>query len=72
MIVVFAQRYDKNACVGTVVAMILPYMAVICVVWTISSAPGTCSEFPLGFEERSRRYPAERRRRWSAGTGLQG
>jgi len=24
MIVVFAQRYDKNACVGTVVAMILP------------------------------------------------
>src|SRR5208337_1685673 len=35
MIVVFAQRYDKNAGVGTVVAMMLPYTAVVFVVWTI-------------------------------------
>ena len=33
LIVVFAQRYDKNAGVGTVVAMMLPYAVVISVVW---------------------------------------
>jgi len=27
--------FDKNAGVGTVVAMMLPYTAVVCVVWTI-------------------------------------
>ena len=35
MIVVFAQRYDKNAGVGTVVAMMLPYTAILYVVWTV-------------------------------------
>jgi aminobenzoyl-glutamate transport protein len=35
LIVVFAQRYDKNAGVGTVVAMMLPYAVVISVVWII-------------------------------------
>ncbi len=35
MIVIFAQRYQKEAGVGTVVAMMLPYAAVLYVVWTI-------------------------------------
>ena len=35
MIVIFAQRYQKDAGVGTVVAMMIPYFAVITVVWTV-------------------------------------
>ena len=35
MIVVFAQKYDKNAGVGTIVSMMLPYTAVLLVVWTL-------------------------------------
>ena len=34
LIVVFAQRYDKDAGVGTVVAMMLPY-AVVSIVWIV-------------------------------------
>jgi aminobenzoyl-glutamate transport protein len=35
LIVVFAQRYDKAAGVGTVVAMMLPYAVVVSVVWIL-------------------------------------
>jgi aminobenzoyl-glutamate transport protein len=35
LIVVFAQRYQKDAGVGTVVAMMLPYCVVISVVWIL-------------------------------------
>ncbi len=35
LIVVFAQRYDKNAGVGTVVAMMLPYAVAISIVWIV-------------------------------------
>jgi aminobenzoyl-glutamate transport protein len=35
MIVTFAQRYEKDAGVGTVIALMLPYIAVMCVVWTL-------------------------------------
>lgn len=35
LIVVFAQRYDKNAGVGRVVAMMLPYAVVVSVVWIL-------------------------------------
>jgi aminobenzoyl-glutamate transport protein len=34
MIVIFAQKYQKEAGVGTVVAMMLPYTVVLYVVWT--------------------------------------
>lgn len=34
MVVVFAQKYDKNAGVGTVVALMLPYVIGISVLWT--------------------------------------
>jgi hypothetical protein len=49
LIVVFAQRYDKNAGVGTVVAMMLP-----CAEWwsrssgSCSFSCGNCSGFLLG------------------------
>jgi aminobenzoyl-glutamate transport protein len=35
MVVVLAQKYDKNAGVGTVVALMLPYVLIILVLWTI-------------------------------------
>ncbi|HVZ07087.1 AbgT family transporter [Rhodopila sp.] len=35
MIVIFAQKYQKDAGVGTVVAMMLPYTVVVFVVWLI-------------------------------------
>ncbi|MGP1346755.1 MAG: AbgT family transporter [Phycisphaerales bacterium] len=34
LVVVFCQKYDKNAGVGTVVALMLPYVAVLLVLWT--------------------------------------
>jgi aminobenzoyl-glutamate transport protein len=35
MIVIFAQRYQKEAGVGTVVAMMLPYTVLLLVIWTV-------------------------------------
>lgn len=35
LVVVFCQKYDKNAGVGTVVALMLPYVAVLLVLWTL-------------------------------------
>lgn len=35
MIVTFAIKYQKDAGVGTVIALMLPYVAVLCVVWTL-------------------------------------
>ena len=35
LIVVFAQRYDKKAGVGTVIAMMLPYGVAVSVVWIL-------------------------------------
>lgn len=35
LVVGFAQRYDKNAGVGTIVAMMLPYAVVTLVAWTL-------------------------------------
>lgn len=31
----FAQRYQKDAGVGTVVAMMLPYIVILYLVWTV-------------------------------------
>ena len=46
--VVFAQRYEKNAGVGTVVAMMLPYAAVSYVVWTALMVLWYLLAIPLG------------------------
>jgi len=35
LVVVFAQKYDKNAGVGTIVALMLPYVIGIFIVWTL-------------------------------------
>ena len=48
MIVTFAQRYQKDAGVGTVIALMLPYVAVICVVWTVLFAVWYLLGLPWG------------------------
>ena len=35
LIVTFAQRYQKDAGVGTVIALMLPHVATLCVAWTL-------------------------------------
>jgi aminobenzoyl-glutamate transport protein len=35
LIVTFAQRYQKDAGVGTVIALMLPYIVLLCVIWTL-------------------------------------
>lgn len=35
LVVVFCQKYDKNSGVGTVVALMLPYVVVLLVAWTL-------------------------------------
>jgi aminobenzoyl-glutamate transport protein len=35
LIVTFAQKYQKDAGVGTVIALMLPHVAALCVIWTL-------------------------------------
>jgi aminobenzoyl-glutamate transport protein len=48
LVVVFAQKYDKNAGVGTVVALMLPYVIWILVVWTTLFAAWHLAGLPWG------------------------
>lgn len=48
LVVVFAQKYDKNAGVGTVVALMLPYVIWILVVWTALFAAWYLAGLPWG------------------------
>ena len=43
LIVVFAQRYRKDAGIGTVVSLMLPYVFILASSGRRSSSPGTCS-----------------------------
>jgi aminobenzoyl-glutamate transport protein len=49
LIVGFAQRYRKDAGVGTVISMMLPYIVVIQVVWMILFAVWQIAKLPWGF-----------------------
>src|SRR5262249_23555889 len=49
IIVTFAQKYQKDAGVGTVVALTLPYVLVLMVVWTIFLAAWHLLGLPWGF-----------------------
>jgi aminobenzoyl-glutamate transport protein len=49
MIVVFAQKYQKDAGVGTVIALMLPYVVVLAVVWTLLLAAWYLLGLPWGF-----------------------
>jgi aminobenzoyl-glutamate transport protein len=48
LIVVFVQRYDKKAGIGTVVSMMLPYVIVLAVIWTAFFIGWYLLGIPLG------------------------
>jgi aminobenzoyl-glutamate transport protein len=48
MIVVFAQRYQKDAGVGTIIALMLPYVAIMIVAWTALLAAWHILGLPWG------------------------
>ena len=48
LVVGFAQKYDKNAGVGTVVALMLPYVAWLLVIWTLLFAVWYLLGLPWG------------------------
>ena len=48
LIVIFAQRYRKDAGIGTVVAMMLPYVIVLSIVWTLFFVVWYLIGIPLG------------------------
>jgi aminobenzoyl-glutamate transport protein len=48
MIVTFAQRYQKDAGVGTVIALMLPYILVMCIVWPVLLAAWHLLGLPWG------------------------
>ena len=48
MIVTFAQKYQKDAGVGTVVALMLPYVVIVSVLWTILLAVWYMLGLPWG------------------------
>ncbi len=48
LVVVFCQKYDKQAGVGTVVALMLPYVGILLVLWTILFIAWHMSGLPWG------------------------
>jgi aminobenzoyl-glutamate transport protein len=48
LVVGFAQRYDRNAGVGTVVSLMLPYVAWMLVLWTVLFAIWKMLGIPWG------------------------
>lgn len=48
LVVVFAQRYQRDAGIGTVISLMLPYAIVISVVWTLFFAAWYLLGIPLG------------------------
>ncbi len=48
LIVIFAQRYRKDAGIGTVVSMMLPFVLALIVVWTAFFAAWYLIGIPLG------------------------
>lgn len=49
LVVAFAQKYHKDAGVGTVIALMLPYVAILAVVWTVFFALWQVFGLPWGF-----------------------
>jgi aminobenzoyl-glutamate transport protein len=49
LIVTFAQKYDSKAGVGTVIALMLPYVVVVLTLWVILFAAWHVFGLPWGF-----------------------
>jgi aminobenzoyl-glutamate transport protein len=48
LIIIFAQRYRRDAGIGTVVAMMLPYVIVLSIIWTLFFVGCYLLGIPLG------------------------
>jgi aminobenzoyl-glutamate transport protein len=48
LIIIFAQRYRRDAGIGTVVAMMLPYVVILSVLWTLFFVAWYLVGIPLG------------------------
>jgi aminobenzoyl-glutamate transport protein len=48
LIVIFAQRYKKTSGIGTVVAMMIPYVIVLSILWTLFFVAWYLLGIPLG------------------------
>jgi aminobenzoyl-glutamate transport protein len=48
LIVVFAQRYKKDAGIGTVVSLMLPYVVILSIAWTLFFVAWYLIGIPLG------------------------
>ena len=48
LIVIFAQRYQKSSGIGTVVAMMIPYVVILSVLWTLFFVAWYLLGIPLG------------------------
>ena len=48
MIVTFAQKYQQDSGVGTVIALMLPYIVILCVLWTLLLAAWYLLGLPWG------------------------
>ena len=48
LIVVFAARYDKRSGIGTVIALMLPYVLILTVGWTLFFVAWYLVGIPLG------------------------
>lgn len=48
IILTFAQRYQKDAGIGTIVALMMPYAIIVLVVWTILFIEWFVLDIPLG------------------------
>jgi aminobenzoyl-glutamate transport protein len=48
LIIIFAQRYRRDAGIGTVVAMMLPYVVVLSLIWTLFFVAWYLLGIPLG------------------------
>jgi aminobenzoyl-glutamate transport protein len=48
LIVIFAQRYKKSAGIGTVVSLMLPYVVILSIAWTLFFVAWYLLGIPLG------------------------
>ena len=48
LIIIFAQRYRRDAGIGTVVAMMLPFVVVLSIIWTLFFVAWYLLGIPLG------------------------
>ena len=48
MIVVFAQKYDKKAGIGTIISTMVPYSAIFLIGWILLLAIWMITGLPLG------------------------